>query len=128
MANKQQILDKIVRKLELNGEAPVRGAADITVRGMVISYEAASIQSPMGGVDGDSNPFLGIGVANPGRIKIVANTDDMTTIFSNDAAGKARLMIIGLLGDFANDKVLRNNSDNADLSVIRGHELLGMGQ
>ena len=128
MANKQQILDKIVRKLELNGEAPVRGAADITVRGMVISYESAAIQKPRGGVDGDSNPFLGIGVANPGRIKVVANTDDMTTIFSNDADGKARLMIIALLGDFANDKVIRNNSDNADLTVIRGHELLGMGQ
>lgn len=128
MANKQQILDKIVRKLELNEEAPVRGADDITVRGMVISYEDAQIQNPMGGVDGDSNPFLGIGIANPGRIKVVANTDDMTTIFSNDAAGQARLMIIGLLGDFANDKVIRNNSDNADLTVIRGHELLGMGQ
>ena len=128
MANKQQILDKIVRKLELNGEAPVRGADNITVRGMVISYEDAAIQSPMGGVDGDSNPFLGIGIANPGRIKVVANTDDLTTVFSNDAAGAARLMIIGLLGDFANDKVIRNNSDNADFTVIRGHELLGMGQ
>ena len=74
MANKVQILDKIQRNCEQAKISVSRTSANsLTAAGMVITYTEAVIQSPMGGIDGSASPFLGIGIANPGKINIDTN-------------------------------------------------------
>ena len=77
MANDVQILDKIQRNCEQLGITVSRTDADTLVAaGITITYTPASIQQPMGGIDDSSNPFLGIGIANPGKIDL--DTDPST--------------------------------------------------
>lgn len=74
MANKVQILDKIQRNCEQAKIAVSRTSAlSLTAAGIVITYVDAVIQSPMGGIDGSVSPFLGIGIANPGKINLGTN-------------------------------------------------------
>lgn len=78
MANSVQILDKIQRNCQQRGIAVSRPSAELLIAaGIEISYEAAAelnaATSPMMGIDASVSPFLGIGVANPG--KIVLDTD-----------------------------------------------------
>lgn len=74
MANRVQILDKIQRNCQQLGITVSRtDASTLVAAGLTITYTDASIQSPMGGIDGSASPFLGIGIANPGKINISAN-------------------------------------------------------
>ena len=74
MANRVQILDKIERNCKQLGIVTVRSSASsLTAAGIVITYVDAVIASPMGGVDGSVSPFLGIGIAAPGKINLNAN-------------------------------------------------------
>ena len=70
MANDVQILDKIQRNLEQIGITATRSGSKLTAGNVKIQYEAADILSPMGGIDDTINPYLGIGVANPGVIVV----------------------------------------------------------
>lgn len=130
MANSKQILAKIARDAAMLGltvnsqtaEAVVieNGSNDLTV-----SYVGASVQSPMGGVDPSLSPFLGIGVANPGKIKIKGGSGSTypTTIDSLVAA-----KLLALCAGFANNIILES-SDGAFQGEIRGHaDLQMMGQ
>ena len=129
MANSVQILDKIARNAQMlgltvnssTGSAVVieNGANDLT-----ISYVSASIQSPMGGIDGTVSPFLGIGIAAPGKLQIkgAAGATFALTIDTLIAA-----KVINLCSAFGNDIMIKG-SGNEDLGTIRGNvDLLGMG-
>lgn len=131
MSNKVQILDKIQRNAQQlgitvnsnSGSAVVieNGSNDIT-----ISYVDADLQAPMGGVDGSATPFLGIGTANPGKIKMktaISTADNVTDVLD----GTVAVQVFQLLCGFANDIQLEN-SDASYSEDFRGHaDLLGMG-
>jgi hypothetical protein len=112
MANDVQILDKIQRNCEQIGLSVTRDSAtQLTAEGMVITYSAAVIQAPMGGIDDSASPFLGIGVANPGKIEI--DTDPATLV---------ELQVLHIISGMANSIVI-------PLGEIQGNvDMLGMGQ
>jgi len=112
MANDVQILDKIQRNCEQLGLTVSRTDAETLVAsGIEITYTAAIIQAPMGGIDDSINPFLGIGVANPGKIN-----------FSIDPATLDQMKVFHIVSGMANNIVL-------PLGEVEGSvDLLGMGQ
>jgi hypothetical protein len=128
MANGKFILNKIARNLEQYGLVVARGSADqVLVAGLVVSYVDASIQSPMGGVSDASSPFLGIGIANPGKLKIkgAAGENAIADIFV-DAAD---LNVLAVVARFANDVVVEAGDSAAELAVLRGHpDMLNVGE
>jgi hypothetical protein len=131
MANKVQILSKIARNAELlgltinsnTGSAIVieNGANDLTV-----SYVDADIQKPMGGIDDTASPFLGIGVANPGKIKLksaINTAGDITDVLDGILAVKVFQLMCG----FANALVIEN-SDASFSEELLGHpDVLNLG-
>jgi hypothetical protein len=117
MANKIQILDKIQRNCEQRAISVSRTDAEtLSAAGLTITYEDAEIQAPMGGVDDSINPYLGIGTANPGKIKIDGALDSL-----------AKLRVVRIASGHANDIELVNSG--IEDGVLEGHaDLLGMGQ
>jgi hypothetical protein len=127
MANSSQILDKIKRNLEQMGVPATRGASSVVASGLTISYSPASIQAPMGGVDGDSSPFLGMGIANPGKIKIkgAAGENSIAAMCASEADAK----VWAVCSRFANNVIAEAGDTTAQLAEIQGHpDLLSMGQ
>jgi len=112
MANKVQILDKIERNCRQLDIAVTRNSAELlTAAGMEISYVDAVIDSPQGGIDDSASPFLGIGIANPGKINI--DTDPSTL---------DEYRVLRVVSGMANNIVLPSGE-------LEGHaDLLGMGQ
>ncbi len=132
MGNSVQILAKIARDAQQVGLTVVsqsqtavvidNGANDLT-----ISYVAASIAAPQGGIDNSVSPYLGIGIGNPGKIKIKSAstaTDTIGDVIDSIVAAK----VLALCAGFANN-ILLENSDATFTGEIRGHaDLIGMGQ
>jgi hypothetical protein len=112
MANKVQILDKIQRNCEQLGITTDRTDADTLVAaGIQITYSEAVIDKPMGGIDDSASPFLGIGVANPGKIE-----------FDTDPSTLDEFRVLRVASGMANNIVL-------PAGELEGHaDLLGMGQ
>ena len=112
MANDVQILDKIQRNCEQVGIAVTRIDSETLVAGgITITYVAAEILSPMGGIDDSANPFLGIGIANPGKLNL-----------DTDPASLIELRVFRICSGMANNILL-------PLGEVEGHvDLLGMGQ
>jgi hypothetical protein len=112
MANGVQILDKIQRNCQQRGLSVSRPSANLLVaEGMEISYQDAAIAAPMGGIDPDVSPFLGIGIANPGKI-----------VFDTNPATLVRLQVLRIASGHANTIVI-------PLGELPGHaDLNGMGQ
>lgn len=126
MANSAQILNKIARNLGQEGLAFTQGASSVSVGNVVITYVPASIQSPMGGVDGSVSPFLGIGVANPGKIQLkgTAGLNTIAAIFTSATELKA----LSLATAFANNVIVQAGDTTAQLAEIPGMvDLLAMG-
>jgi hypothetical protein len=98
MANRVQILDKIERNCKQLGIATSRSdSATLVAGGITITYVDASIQSPMGGVDGSVSPFLGIGIANPGKLNFSINPTTLIHLqVLRVACGHANNVIIPL--------------------------------
>lgn len=127
MSNPVQVLDKIKRNLDAVGVAATRNATSVTAAGLTISYVDASIQSPMGGVSDASSPFLGIGIGNPGVLKIkgAAGENAINTIF----AAAADLAVLACCTRFANDVVVEAGDTATELARLAGHpDLKMMGQ
>ena len=125
--NKTQILAKIERNLKMLGVPATLGSQSVTVDSAVISCVDAAIQAPMGGIDGSSSPFLGIGVANPGQIKLkgAAGEDSVGKIISSELRAK----VLSVLCGFANDVIIEDGDSASVLASIPGHpDLKGMGQ
>lgn len=118
MANRKSILDKLHRNFQQIGLTSVRGASDVVVAGLTITYVDASIQSPMGGVSDASSPFLGIGVASPGVLKIkgAAGENALADIFvtADD------LKVLAFCAHFANDVVVEAGDTATELARLPG--------
>ena len=121
MANAVQILDKIERNCKQLGLTTSRSSATALVaEGMTITYTAATIQAPMGGVDGTVSPFLGIGIAAPGKIAIDLGAADLGT--------RAKIQVLHIVSGHANSIVLSNAATSAVNGEIQGQvDQLGMG-
>jgi hypothetical protein len=112
MANDVQILDKIQRNCEQAGIAVSRtDAKTVVAAGITITYSEAVIDKPMGGIDDSASPFLGIGIANPGKIEM-----------DTDPATLDQFRVLRIASGHANNIVI-------PAGELEGHvDLLGMGQ
>jgi hypothetical protein len=128
MANKVPVLNKLARNLEMLGQVVSRGSdAEVIASGMTVSYVSASIASPMGGVSDASSPFLGIGIAAPGKLKIkgAAGENSIAAIFTS----AADLAVLAQCAHFANNILVEAGDTATQLAEIAGHaDLLGMGE
>jgi hypothetical protein len=134
MANKQEILDKIARNLKQRGipaASVVRGATTVSVTKtggdvLVVSYVDKSVQSPMGGVNPATSPFLGIGVAAPGSIKIKGAAAEATIAAIFDTA--EALQLLNECASYANDIIVEAGNSTIELVRMRGiADAIGMG-
>lgn len=134
VAHSDFILDKIFRNATQLGLTVVRGASSVTVENgsndLVISYIDAVIASPMGGVDGNVSPFLGIGTVNPGKIAITGATytgsATVGTLIDTAVAAQVFAIVMG----FGNDIQLVQAGTVASLNQeIRAFaDFRGMGR
>ena len=124
MGNKVAILDKLKRNLDMRSISYVDSGSFIVVdTDWTISYEDASIQKPMGGIDDSSSPFLGIGIGNPGKIKIVDSANLLNVMIDSEV----KQIVFAFVCSFANDKLLVDSGANE--RVVPGHsDFNGLGQ
>jgi hypothetical protein len=134
MANKEAILDKIARNLKQRGlseSAVVRNGSTLSVTKtggdvLAITYVDKSVQSPMGGVSASSAPFLGMGIAAPGTLKVKGATGETTIAGVLDTV--EALQVMAELTGFGNDVVVESGSTTTELARISGVAgLLGLG-
>ena len=132
MANKESVLDKIVRNMLQRGISAERSGAVALVDKdgtdkIEISYVEKNIQKPMGGVDGQVSPFLGIGVAAPGYIQVKslkAADISLALLF----AEKNVVELLVELAGYANDIKIMHSNGTTELLRIRSNEtVLGLG-
>lgn len=127
MANSVQILDKIARNLNQLGVSAVRGGSSVTAGGLTVSYVSASVQSPMGGVDKDASPFLGIGVAAPGKLKIKGAAGENTLAAVLDTADAVN--VLAVCSRLANNVQVEAGDSATVLVELAGHaDLLMVGE
>ena len=133
MANSAAILHKMARNakmlgLTVNSESQTAVVIENGSNDLTISYVDASFSpSVVGGVDSSVSPYLGIGVGNPGKLKIKSaiNTAGTAADVVNTAIAAQVLAMVAAL---ANDIVIEN-SDASFSATLRGHsDLLGLGQ
>jgi hypothetical protein len=131
MANKRQMLDKVARNLAQMGITSSRVGDSVVVDNganpLTVSYVDASIQKPMGGIDNTVSPFLGIGVANPGKI-LLKSTGHVADTIADVIDSHIACVVLHEISGFANNILIENgNAGFAD--ELQGHaDLLGMGQ
>lgn len=132
MANRSPILDKLVRNMLQRGYPNTVRSGDtvlVTKTGghvLTVSYVSKQLQAPMGGVDPTVSPYLGIGVAAPGSLKVKGSSGE-NTIGAIVSAVEALALMQELAG-FANDIVVEAGDTTAQLARIAGSaDLLGMG-
>jgi len=132
MAQSKQVLDKIARNLQILGESVSRGSNNevIVANGsndVTISYADASFSpAVVGGVDASASPYLGIGTGAPGKIRLRRAGAAALADVLEDAKS---IKCFAVCAAFANNIVLRNAADTADLLEVRGHaDLIGLGQ
>lgn len=131
MANSVSILNKIARDAQVRGltVASQSGSSVVISNGsnnLTVSYVAASISSPQGGVDPTVSPFLGIGIANPGQIQMQSAISTAGTI-ADVIDGAVAAQVLCMLAGLANDITLKN-SGSYSLTIRGQADLLGMGQ
>lgn len=131
MSNQVEILDKLDRNLKQRAMPAERvgESVELTKTGgdkLIVTYTAAQIQSPMGGVDDSATPFLGIGTGNPGSITITADAAAETSIALMFDTVEA-LHLLTACAKFANDIVIVDGGAT-ELARLPGHaHLLGLG-
>ena len=123
MANDKQILRKIARNLKMLAiDAEMVGDTVVVSNGasnIVVSYVDAAIAGPVGGVDGNSNPFLGMGVSYPGQIKI-ASSDVAAATVADVLNSAIAAQVLAVSAGFANDMLVVDGSDET-IAYLRGH-------
>ena len=132
MANSAAILQKLARNakmlgLTVNSESRTAVVIENGSNDLTISYVDASFSpAVVGGVDSTVSPYLGIGVGNPGKIRIAGATATATVAASIDSV--VALKVLAMCCALANDIQITNNA-GASVAELRGHsDLLGMGQ
>jgi hypothetical protein len=81
----------------------------------------------MGGIDGGSSPYLGIGVANPGVIQVkgAAGQNTLAAIFTSSD----NLNALAVCTRLANDVSVQAGDTTTELAHLAGHpDLKMMGQ
>lgn len=133
MSARDNILDKIVRNMLQRGfPNTVRSGVTVLVTKtggnvLVVSYTDKAVQSPMGGVSPLTSPYLGIGIAAPGSLKLkgAAGENTIAAIVTTVEA----LALLKELDGFANDLVVEAGDTTTQLARITGTaDMLGMGQ
>ena len=131
MANKAAIIAKVARNLKQRGltAAVVGDTVQLTKTGgdvLVVSYVDKQIQKPLGGIDGSVSPFIGIGVAAPGALKVKGAAAETTLAAIFDTA--EALALWSELSHFANDMVVESGASTAELAYVAGHPTVqGLG-
>lgn len=133
MANSAAILKKLARNakmlgLTVNSESHTAVVIENGSNDLTISYVDASFDpAVVGGVDSSVSPYLGIGVGNPGKIKIKSASSvngNITDVLDSVVAAKVLAMCAALAND-----ILLENGDASASAEIRGHaDLIGLGQ
>jgi hypothetical protein len=130
MANSKQILQKLARNakmlgLTVNSESQSAVVIENGSNDLTISYVDASFSpAVVGGVDSSSSPFLGIGVGNPGKVKISSQLGTTVALLIDSATAAKVLCMCAAL---ANDIALMDGA--TVLADIRGHsDIIGLGQ
>lgn len=130
--NSAAILHKLARNaamlgLTVNSESQTAVVIENGSNDLTISYVAASFSpSVVGGIDDTVNPYLGIGVGNPGQIAITGPGTAGTVAGVIDSAVAAQ--VFAMCASLANDIVIAD-STHASITVVRGHsDLIGLGQ
>ena len=121
MANAAAILQKLARNLDQLDIAESQGLNTVTAGAdsLVVSYVNASLQSPMAGIDDTVSPYLGIGIAAPGKLKIkgAAGQNTVAAIMHN----AENLQILKLVGDFGNNVQLEAGDTTTLLAEIKSY-------
>jgi len=131
MANVTSIMNKVARNAQEIGLVVASQTANTVVisnggNNLTVSYILASILPPMGGVDPQISPYLGIGIANPGQISLQSATG---TTIPGLIDGAVAAQLLAMLAGFANDIVLLSDDGSTQLARLRGSsDLLNMGQ
>jgi hypothetical protein len=133
MANSAAILQKLARNakmlgLTVNSQSQTAVVIENGSNDLTIGYVDASFSpAVVGGVDSSVSPFLGIGVGNPGKIRIKSAANAAGTIADVlDSVVAAK--VLAMCASMANDIALEN-SDASFSAVVRGHsDLIGMGE
>ena len=146
MANPTQIVQKVARNAAQIGLTVVSqgfnsaGIAYCVIsngsNNLTVTYLLAQIESPMGGVNPNISPFLGIGIANPGQIVMqsaISTAGSMADIVDSAVAAQ----VLQLISGFANDLLLCNSSVSLSSGapvggfsarLAGGSDWLGLGQ
>ena len=126
MANKEAIMDKIVRNMKQRGYSTVaRTAAGLTSDGLLVSYVDKAGNAPQIGVDDTSSPFLGIGVGAPGSIQI----EDTAQVAADAIDTAERMALLSEISGMANDVVILGTDGAAASIRIAGQsDVLGLGE
>jgi hypothetical protein len=119
MANITSISQKIARNAQILGYTvsaqgnDAFGNAYVTITAdtgsLSVYYLTAAIQLPMGGVSNTVSPYLGIGIANPGQLMLVASVDTAGSM-ADIVNGPISANIFAMCASFANDLVLANSA------------------
>ena len=126
MANSVAMLNKLSRNLDMLGISNTRGASSVVASGLTISYIAAAVAGPMGGVSDAAAPFLGMGIVAPGTIKIKGAGGETSVAGILDSETNAK--ILALCVAFGNSVILESGDAATTLATIPGHvDFLGMG-
>lgn len=115
------MIDKVARNLGMLGISYTRNGDVLVAAGLTLSLVEASVQSPMGGVNGNASPFLGIGgsaMPKTWKIKGEAGQNTIAAIFT----GADELKIFSLLAHMANDIVVEAGDTTTELARIPGHQ------
>jgi hypothetical protein len=125
MANKEAIMDKIVRNMKARGLDATRTSTGLLSDGLIVSYSDKSGNAPQIGVDSSISPFLGIGVAAPGSIQI----EDTTKVAAASIDTAVRMALLSVISGLANDIVILGTDGAANSIRIAGHsDVLGLGE
>jgi len=127
----KHILDKMARNLEMLGLSVTRSGVNVVVdngsNDLTISYVDAVIMSPMGGVSDAAAPYLGIGIANPGKLRIKSSStasDTIADVLDSVTAARVFHTVSALVNN-----IILENSDATFSAEIRGHvDMIGVGQ
>lgn len=125
--NKRQIIQKLKRNCDMLGIVATTDLETLTVDGVVVSCVDLSIQKPMGGIDGSVSPFLGMGVAAPGKIKFKGDAGENTIAAIMTSAD--RLKLFSLVMGFGNDVIVEAGDTTTELARIPGAvDVINVGQ
>lgn len=125
------LLAKVARNAQQLGLTATNNGTTVVIangsNALSVGYASAVIQLPMGGVDGSVSPFLGIGIANPGKLTLTSAISTASTI-ADVLDGVVAATVLKMLGGFANNVVL-SNANASFTAELRGDvDMVGVGQ